>query len=587
MHFAKGGLAADNFLIMTITHKDWVARNDLAAPPQLETWAAKLGISVWLCQLIWSRGFGTPEELEHYLSPGLRRLNPPQAWPGLIPAAKLLTDAMLGGKKTLVWGDYDADGVTSTALVKTVLAWHGFEIEHFLPHRSEHGYGLNPHSISELANKGVEVILTVDCGISDCEAVARAKELGLTVIISDHHLPPEKLPAADAICNPALPGSPFPCLAGVGVAFFLMAEVHKRLSPHTGCKQDIRDVLDFVALGTLADMVPLLDQNRILAKNGMLLLNEARRPGIAALKAVAGYTPSADLGAGQISFSLAPRLNAAGRLSMADDALHLLLSTSAYEANNLAEKLDNLNKERRQMEDNIFNEAMQQAEERLSDPAFVLYMPHWHHGVIGIVASRIMEAFYKPTIIMCQEGDALKGSGRSIKELDLHQAVKECSHLLLRFGGHRQAAGLSLAPDNLERFRQEFCAAVVGHLGPDPIVPKLFYDLEAGFNLTSNAACLEELSLLQPFGVKNSEPVFVSPPLLLKNITPFGANHVALHLCDEAANITLRVKAWRQARHFPATGVGRYIKIAYSARLDSYNGVPGVDIVLRDWRWLA
>lgn len=574
---------------MAVLQKKWLPRENEDMLPNPAELPGKIGISPWLANILRLRGFSKTSEIEEFLSPGLRNLIPPDKWLGVETAAQIIVAGLISGKKMAVWGDYDVDGVTSTALVQTVLSWHGFDALAFIPHRSRDGYGLNIHGVRDLAAKGIGLLLTVDCGISDLEPVELAAELGIEVVISDHHLPGPKLPNAKAICNPALPGSPYSYLAGVGMAFYLMAQVHSLLEPKTKSGADIRSVLDFVALGTLADMVPLTGQNRILAKNGMLLLNEGKRPGIAALKSVSGFTPTAALSAGQVSFSLAPRINAAGRLDRADDALHLLMAQTPCEALPFAEKLDGMNAERRGQEDVIFKEAMLMADDFRSDPALILYAPHWHGGIVGIVASRLVEAFYKPTLILCREGEYLKGSGRSIKELNLHEALTKCSHLLARFGGHHQAAGLTIDPGKLDEFRTAFNQAVVEAVGEQPIEPTLYYDVEAGFDITGNGSYLAELELMQPFGMKNSEPVFISPPLRIKHISLFGAAnaHAKLNLCDEAANISLQVKAWRMAKEFPLTGIGRKLQIAYSARLDNYNGVPGIDIHLRDWRWLA
>ncbi len=574
---------------MRVLHKKWLARENPPNAAADNYLAGKLGISPWLLNILNLRGLNQEQELSEFLNPGLRNLIPPIHWPGVEHAAEILVKALRDGKKMAVWGDYDADGVTSTALVKTILSWHGFEAVSFLPHRSTDGYGLNCNGVQQLAEQGVNLLLTVDCGISDLEPVALARKLGMTVLISDHHLPAAHLPQAHAICNPTLPGSPYPSLAGVGMAFFLMAQVHKLLEPFSKSGRDIRSVLDLVALGTLADLVPLTGQNRILVKNGMLVLNEAKRPGIAALKTVSGFSPAAVLSAGQISFTLAPRINAAGRLGHADDALALLLAEKADDALVLAEKLDEMNSQRRKQEDVILKEALQMADEQRHCPGLVLYAPHWHSGVIGIVASRLVEMFYKPTIVLCDEGGMVKGSGRSIRELNLHEAISACKEHLIRYGGHHQAAGLSLELTDLAPFRTAFFQKIIDAIGPDPVLPSLCYDAEMGFALASSPLHLNELELMQPFGIKNPEPLFLSPPLLIKTISHFGNRnvHARLTLCDEAANISLKVKAWGLAQEFPLTGMGRRIQIIYSSRLDCYNGIPGIDIQLRDWKWLA
>lgn len=570
-------------------HKNWIYREQKPAPPELAAWAAALGVSPWLAAMLWERGLDGLADMDAYLTPGLKGLAPPKDWPGVPEAAVCLANAARAGKKIVVWGDYDVDGVTATALCSEVFSWHGIKIEPHIPHRTSEGYGLNIPALEKLAAQGMQVLLTVDCGISDVEAVARANELGVTVVITDHHLPGPDLPAARAVCNPRLPGAPYAHLAGVGMVFFLMAEVSRLLSEESGngaSRPDIRRVLDLVALGTVADMVDLNGQNRILVKNGLLVLAEGRRPGLAALKARSGYAPTAALDAGQVAFGLAPRINAAGRLDRADTALDLLLCPDHAEAARLAENLDLMNAERRGEEERAGEEALNQARQSCAAPAFVLFAPHWHPGVMGIVASRVVEVHHKPCLVVCEQDGLLKGSGRSISAFNLHEGLTACADLLLRFGGHHQAAGFTLAPGNLEALRSRFCQIVSAGLGEEPVLPRLFLDGDLSFKDAARLDLVKELQLLQPFGMNNPEPVFASPPLLLKSVRPFGHKHANLELTDEEAGITMRAKAWRSLGHFPPQLVGRKLQIAYSPRLDAYNGVTSIDIHLRDWRWL-
>ena len=570
-------------------HKNWIYREQKPAPPELAAWAASLGVSPWLAAMLWERGLDGLADMDAYLTPGLKGLAPPKDWPGVAVAAVCLANAARAGKKIVVWGDYDVDGVTATALCSEVFSWHGIKIEPHIPHRTSEGYGLNIPALEKLAGQGMQVLLTVDCGISDVEAVARANELGVTVMITDHHLPGPDLPAARAVCNPRLPGAPYAHLAGVGMVFFLMAEVSRLLSEESGngaSRPDIRRVLDLVALGTVADMVDLNGQNRILVKNGLLVLAEGRRPGLAALKARSGYAPTAALDAGQVAFGLAPRINAAGRLDRADTALDLLLCQDHAEAARLAENLDLMNAERRGEEERAGEEALNQARQNCAAPAFVLFAPHWHPGVMGIVASRVVEVHHKPCLVVCEQDGVLKGSGRSISAFNLHEGLTACADLLLRFGGHHQAAGFTLAPGNLEALRSRFCQIVSAGLGEEPVLPRLFLDGDLSFKDAARLDLVKELQLLQPFGMNNPEPVFASPPLLLKSVRPFGHKHANLELTDEEAGITMRAKAWRSLGHFPSQLVGRKLQIAYSPRLDAYNGVTSIDIHLRDWRWL-
>ncbi len=562
----------------------WTFRETDEAPADLDRWAERLSISPLLARLLWQRGQRTPEDMQVFLSPGLKHLAALEEVPGLCRAAEVLAQGLRQGKRLAVWGDYDVDGVTATAVVKDCLAGHGIEVMHHLPNRLEEGYGLNCQGIEALAEAGADMLLTVDCGISNTAEVTRARELGMTVVVSDHHLPGDEIPDAHAVVDPRLQECPCPDLAGVGVAFLLMAGVN-RLLPAPPQPVDMRRLLDLVALGTVADVVGLRGQNRILVKNGMLLLSEARRPGIAALKEASGLDMAAPLGTGQVGFGLAPRINAAGRLGDAELALSCLLAPDLATARPLARKLDAMNADRRRAEETIQAEAMEQAGGQLDRLGLVCFAPHWHSGVIGIVASRLVEAFYRPTLILTEEDGLLKGSGRSTAEFDLFQGLTDCKDLLSRFGGHRQAAGLALEPDNLDALRERFHDAVAAQTGPEPLTATLRLDGELPLG-DIDFTLLKELDLLQPFGPGNAEPKFASQPLLVRGVRHFGKDrsHAKLTLTDEQSGVTMDAKAWRQAEALPAELAGQRIRIAFSPRLDTYTGVPSIDLQLKDWK---
>ncbi len=547
--------------------------------------ANALGISSLLLHILQSRDISSEKTIQEYLDPALRSLAPLELWPGLMESATLITQKLVEGKKLAVWGDYDVDGITSTAVVLDVLSAHGYAALAHIPERYSEGYGLNIPYIEKLAQEGVDTIVTVDCGISDNEAISHAKNLGLTVIISDHHLPPEILPPADAICNPRMGECPCPDLAGVGVAFFLMCAVNKALKEHSGVSFDMRSVLDLVALGTLADVVNLQGQNRILVKNGLLTIGTALRPGLAALKSVCKFDIAAKLGAGQIVFSLAPRINAAGRMGRAQWALDLLRSVDYDTALPLAQKLDALNTERRKDEERIHQEAREQALAQKDSLSLVLYGKDWHQGIIGIVASRIVEEFYKPTLILCDGMSGIKGSGRSIREFHLHEGLSSIADILTGYGGHKLAAGLSLNAENLDALRVRFANVVQESLGDTLPLPSLTVDAIVDFSVASDAIFLRELELLQPFGMGNAEPVFVSPALLVKKMRYIGKNkeHVFLEVCDESTGITLHAKAWRKAAEFTTSLTNSYIYLAYTPLINTYNGVASVEVRVKDW----
>ena len=571
--------------------KNWLFRQPPEAACPRE-WAEALAISPLLLDVLWRRGFTCRESIDDFLTSRLNMLTPPRDWPQIPGAARLLADELLAGKKLAVWGDYDVDGITASALVLDVLEFHGLPAVSHIPDRRREGYGLNAEGIEALAAAGCGVLLTVDCGISDMAAVARARELGMTVIISDHHLPPEELPPAHAICNPRLVAEsdcPCPHLAGVGVAFFLMAAVNALLAERTGRRFRMDEVLDLAALGTLADVMRLTGQNRILVRGGLQRMALTTRPGMAALKVVSKFDAAARLSAGQVVFRLAPRINAAGRMDHGKLALDLLRCKDHVQAAALARELDALNSARQQEEERMVREARQQALELLAErprAGLVLYGRDWHPGIVGIVASKIVEEFYRPTLILCEDQGAIKGSGRSIREFDLYEGLSRAATHLLRYGGHKLAAGVRLEGDKLEAFRQDFEQAAAAVLGPEPLTPSLLLERELDFATAGDLCFLKELELLQPFGPGNAEPIFASPELLIRERRPLGMNreHALLKVQDTVSGVTLTAKAWRLGDQFPPTCVGSRIRLAYTPRIDTYNGVASVDVSIKDWQ---
>jgi single-stranded-DNA-specific exonuclease len=564
----------------------WLYRGALAPPPPttIAAWARRLEISDVLARFLWQRGLRDFEAMKIFLNPSLRGLAPLEEWPGLLPAAALLAKALLEGRRVCVWGDYDVDGITATALVLEFLARHGFEALHHIPNRLSEGYGMNREGIRRLADDGVSILLTVDCGISDVDAVAYARSLGMTVILTDHHLPAEAIPEADALVNPRLGACPCPDLAGVGVAFLLMAATNNALHAAGRQKTDVRVLLDLVALGTLADVVELSGQNRILVKNGLLKIAEAQRVGIAALKSACNFSPTASLGAGQIVFTLAPRINAAGRLGSCEIALQLLLTGSRRQAGELAAELSRLNAERRDEEERILQEAMCQAEKQAGEGCLglVLHSPDWHPGIIGIVASRVVESLNRPTVVLSTVESFLKGSGRSVPGFDMHAAFSRCSELFLSFGGHRMAAGLSLLPAHLAAFRRRFGDLAASGLGGEAPEAQCRIDCELAF-ADADFELLKELEMLQPFGMGNAEPVFASPPVLVKDMRG-RPGFTVLELEDETSGLTLAAKAWRALADIPAAVKGKHIRIAYTPRIDRYNGAASIELRMKDWK---
>ncbi|MDE5833481.1 MAG: single-stranded-DNA-specific exonuclease RecJ [Desulfovibrio sp.] len=565
---------------------------ELPPIPDAENLASYLDISPLFLSVLWRRGLRSREAIDNYLNARLGNLTRPELWPLIPQAAEKLVSKIRKGAKIAVWGDYDVDGVTSTTLVLDVFEAHGIEPVPYLPDRLKEGYGLNIKGIEDLASRGCDVLLTVDCGIGNNEAVKRARELGMSVFVSDHHLPPGNLPEATAIVDPRVAaGSPWPCedLAGVGVAFYFMAAVNNLLSASSGRRYQMDEALDLVALGTIADIMTLSGENRILTRGGLNKLAKSARPGVNALKTVSGLTLGAEINSQEVGFRLAPRINAAGRMGHPGIALKLLRGKDPQEAAILAAKLDEYNTKRKLEEERIFGQASEQAEtllERDNLSSLVLAGEDWHPGVVGIVASKIVEAFNMPAIILYETGDRLKGSGRSLPPFDLYQGLKKCESCLTGFGGHKQAAGVSLLRHNLDNFRRIFSDVVREELGDKPPLQDLILAGELNFAEASDAAFLKELQLMEPYGPGNEEPVFVSPPLQIAEIKSLGrgGKHVRLKLRDGESDTTLDAKAWGMGAEFPRGMEKSMIRIAYTPRIDNYRGIPEIDIGIKDWK---
>ncbi len=560
----------------------WEIQTGTFTRAQIKSLAEQLEISPFLAQLLTQRGFESAQAIDRYLSPGLRHLPHWQDWPAVEPAANLICQLIARQKKIAVWGDYDVDGISATALLALFFKQRAnTSVVPVIPHRSW-GYGLNAEKIEQLHADGVQALITVDCGITATREIARARELGMTTIITDHHTPAPRLPAADAIVNPRISPCPAPQLAGVGVAFYLTAALNNLLP---GSKIDIRTSLDLVALGTVADLVPLDEQNRIVVKNGLLLLQEGGRPGIAALKEVCELAPDAKVGTGEIAFGLAPRLNAAGRIGDPNLAFQLLVAQDRESAANIAKKLDTLNQQRKKLEETTCAEAHSLAENQQARQGLVLYQQHWDGGIIGIVASKMVETFYRPCLMLTREKDMLKGSGRSISEVNLYQALAECENELEQFGGHRLAAGLSLRPDRLQAFTLAFHQAVRRQIGDTQPVRGIKIDALLPFS-DIDLPLIQELDLMQPFGTGNRRPVFQSQPVTIQKMRFFGKGknkHLELKLRSTQTRGTFQAIGWNMAekwKHVLKHNIPYHL--AFRPQKSTYKGLTSINLQLED-----
>jgi len=475
--------------------------------------ASELGIPLLVAQLLVNRRITDVETAEEFLHPKLSNLHPPSEMKGMSDAADRIKRAVSSGEKITIYGDYDVDGITAVSMLMPCLKRLGAEVDYYIPNRLDEGYGLSQDGVAELKNNGCKLMITVDCGINATEAVQAANDAGIDVIITDHHEPGEKLPPALVTLDPKLAdcGYPFGNLAGVGVAFKLAQAL-------MGDEEFLWNQLDLVALGTIADVVPLVGENRIIAKYGLAVLNKMERAGIRALCEVSNVKAGGVSG-GTVGFRLGPRINAAGRIDTAHSAVRLLTTDSYEEALEIAQKLDAVNKERQDIEKEILIAARRQVQkfDLSQEKGLVLADEGWHPGVVGIVASRIQEQYYRPTIIICLEGDQGRGSARSIPEFDIFAGLKKCSHLLEKFGGHKAAAGLSIAKQNVGKFRKEFSRVVAETLKPDDLKPKVLIDIDAAMSgLTMEV--VEQLTLLEPHGLGNPRPMLSLKKLALRGV---------------------------------------------------------------------
>ena len=566
--------------------KRWVVKPQ-GDPATAAMLAAALRISPVLANLLVQRGIDTVEKADKFFKPSLADLHDPFLMKDMDKAVERVEQAVRNNEKIMVYGDYDVDGCTAVALVYKFLRQIGHKnLMFYIPDRYTEGYGISVKGIDLAARKGVGLIIALDCGIKATEKVVYAKTKGVDFIICDHHLPAEEIPRAVAVLDPKRVDCsyPFDELSGCGVGFKLVqAYAQKNRIPF----EQISPLLDLLVVSIASDIVPLVGENRILAHFGLKDLNREPSKGLLSIIKICGLDKH-NITIDDIVFKIGPRINAAGRLGSPTLAHDMLLTPSHDEAAKLAQTLTSLNDERRSEEDRIYKEALEQAEANPKRLGFVLYGKDWHQGVIGIVASRIVEVYYRPVLILCSDGESLKGSGRSVPEFDLHAGLTRCADMLLGFGGHRQAAGLRIAPGRLDELRERFDAVIREELGEAPLTPSLKIDAEMPFSQASDFTVLKGLELLQPFGIGNPEPIFASLPLRVKKRKAFGHSreHISLEVTEEGSGITLQAKAWRQADQIPESIQGQRIRLAYTPGINAYNGIASVELRVRDWEVL-
>ncbi len=504
---------------------------------QARALSLEFSLSPVLAQILLNRGLRDSQAVQDYLTPSLAQLPDPNSMKDMDVAVARLVRAIREQELITIYGDYDVDGTTATALLMEFFQEVGARVDYYIPHRVHEGYSLNGRALEELKARGTHVIVTVDNGISAVAEARQARDLGMDLIITDHHEVPPLLPQAYAILNPKRQQDDFPFkqLAGVGVAFYLLMGLRRALR-ESGLLSDrepnLRKALDLVAVGTIADMAPLVGLNRVLVREGLKELSKTERPGFLALLEVSGI--EAPVRSDQVAFQLGPRINAVGRLEEASTGVRLLLEKDWVQAKSLAQRLDEANVNRRELEDQITQEAIARVEREALLERFqsiVLLGPDWHPGVVGIVASRLVEKYYRPTVVLTRERNMLKGSARSIRQFHLVDALRECAEDLDRFGGHAYAAGLSLKPENLEIFQRHFDQRVRSQLQAEDFCPALHLDVETPLT-ELDPAFMAQLEKLEPFGLGNPSPQLLVKQVEVKESRIVGEKHLKLRVGD-------------------------------------------------------
>lgn len=576
---------------MSIVVKRWhLLPHDDAAIRRL---SAELRLPPVVAQLLVNRGVREADAASRFLNPVLTALHPPEILPGVSAAAERIVKAIRDGRRIRVFGDYDADGVTGTAILFRLIEQLGGTVDFYIPHRLDEGYGLNVEAIRKAKADGVGLMITVDCGITACEEAEEARRQGVELIITDHHEPKAELPNADVLVHPRLPGDyPFDGLSGAGVAFKLawvvaqLASNNQRVTP--ALRELLLDCVGLAALGLVADVVPLQDENRIFVKHGLARLCTRPPLGLKALieasKLKDGHVKSED-----ISFKLAPRLNAAGRLGCALLVVELLTTKSPVKAREIAECLDGYNSQRQTIERRIGTQAREMiAEHAMADlPALVLGSADWHQGVVGIVAGRLTEQFGKPTVLVSlrPNDEPSTGSGRSIAGVELHEVLKDCESALEGYGGHAFAAGVRVRPSNLDRFRELFAAAVRQRFPAGLPRPRLVIDAEVPLSALT-FGLLKDIDKLEPYGADNPKPRFLATGLTIDGSPRrMGTSERHLSFRVRQGTTLIRAVAFGMGDRFDELmSAGGACSLVFSPRLNEWQGQRSVEIEVTDFR---
>ena len=537
----------------------------------------KYQINKLLATILVNREITEKKQIEKFLNPKRNDFYNPYEMPDMEKAIERIIKAIENKEKIIIYGDYDVDGITSVTVLKSFLEERGIHVSEYIPNRLEEGYGLNKKAVEYIAKQGNQLMITVDCGISAIEEVEYANELGIETIVTDHHEPGAELPKAIAVVDTKRKDNkyPFRNLAGVGVVFKLIQAISQKLNLE---EKEYLKYLDIVCIGTISDIVPLVDENRVIVKLGLKLVEQTKNLGLKSILQASGYSK---IDSNTISFGVAPRINACGRMGHQEEALKLFLSKEIKEVQELTQKLNEYNRLRQETEKQIYNESIIQIEEKgLANRNTIVVMGKgWHHGVIGIVSSRITELYFKPSILLCEEDDYGKGSGRSIPGFDLYEALTECKDTIDKFGGHSMAVGINIKKDKFEEFKEKL-EKIAKEKHTEEIVPIL--KIDALINLDEiNKEMVESLKELEPFGESNKMPLFAFKNLKIDSIRALSeGKHLKLTLKDDR-NIVNAI-GFNLGELSTEYKIGDKIDVVGNLEINSFNGVDNIQINMKD-----
>lgn len=558
------------------------ARWRIAEPPRgTKKLAFELGVSELAARVLASRGFTSADAARKFLAPSIADLHDPMLMRGMREGVDRLTHAIAARERILIYGDYDVDGTTSIVILKKAIELAGGEAEFHIPHRLRDGYGMRPEVVERAAERGVTLIVSVDTGIRAAETVRRASELGIDSIVTDHHLPEAELPPAFAVLNPNQPLCEYPekNLCGVGVAFKLVQALLATTGwPREKTARTLESFLKLVAIGTVADVVPLTGENRVIVRHGLKGLDDVRNPGLRALLDIAGFPAGTAPTSSQVAFRVAPRINAAGRMDTATDVIDMFLATDPALARDLAKKLHDLNADRQLTEQSIVAmilEECQRTPVTNESAALVFCGENWHRGVLGICASRVVERFHRPVFVLGSNPDdgTATGSGRSISTYHLLNALESMSDLFVKFGGHEHAAGLTLDATRVDEFRRRFNAYALERLTPDDFVAEIAIDTEARLDELTDAA-VKDLFAMAPFGHGNRPPMLICRDAEVAGpVKVMKEKHLKIPLRQGSRVVWM--KAWNFVDRAAELVPGRRVDVAFKVEEDSYSGWSG------------